>query len=183
MTQRWSNADGIAVAEVNFSQLSAQRQTASTKATEPEVPFRMAALPGTREKTSGMHPRAIMFLLLWYFWSGCTLFLNKYVVFFMKGDPTFLGKVSHVLCLSLIHIHLISKFTLFAACSQMWMTMLLGFVQLYYPLGMYEPVERKKIPKKFYQNMMIVGSLRWVLNSMFFICTHSESGSKSTLAG
>ena len=96
MTQRWSNADGIAVAEVNFSQLSAQRQTASTKATEPEVPFRMAALPGTRENTSGMHPRAIMFLLLWYFWSGCTLFLNKYVVFFMKGDPTFLGKVSHV---------------------------------------------------------------------------------------
>lgn len=138
MTQRWSNADGIAVAEVNFSQLSAQRQTASTKATEPEVPFRMAALPGTREKTSGMHPRAIMFLLLWYFWSGCTLFLNKYVVFFMKGDPTFL------------------------ACSQMWMTMLLGFVQLYYPLGMYEPVERKKIPKKFYQNMMIVGSLRFI---------------------
>ena len=42
--------------------------------------------------------------------------------------------------------------------------MLLGFVQLYYPLGMYEPVERKKIPKKFYQNMMIVGSLRWVLH-------------------
>ena len=41
--------------------------------------------------------------------------------------------------------------------------MLLGFVQLYYPLGMYEPVERKKVPKKFYQNMMIVGSLRWVL--------------------
>ena len=46
----------------------------------------------------------------------------------------------------------------------MWMTMLLGFVQLYYPLGMYEPVERKKVPKKFYQNMMIVGSLRWVLH-------------------
>lgn len=79
-----------------------------------------------------------MYLLLWYFWSGCTLFLNKYVVFFMKGDPIFL------------------------ACSQMWMTMLLGFVQLYYPLGMYEPVERKKVPKKFYQNMMIVGSLRFI---------------------
>ena len=48
----------------------------------------------------------------------------------------------------------------------MWMTMLLGFVQLYYPLGMYEPVERKKVPKKFYQNMMIVGSLRWVLHDV-----------------
>ena len=47
----------------------------------------------------------------------------------------------------------------------MWMTMLLGFIQLHFPLGMYEPVERKKLPKKFYQNMMIVGSLRWVFSS------------------
>ena len=157
MTKRCPNSDGIAVAKVNPIQLSAQGQAASTKATALKVPLTMAALPGTREKASGMHPRAIMFLLLWYFWSGCTLFLNKYVVFFMKGDPIFLGMVdSH----SDIQIFLQLVLFPFAACSQMWMTMLLGFVQLYYPLGMYEPVERKKIPKKFYQNMMIVGSLR-----------------------
>ena len=43
------------------------------------------------------HPKAVLFLLLWYFWSGCTLFLNKYVVFYMKGDSIFLGKttISH----------------------------------------------------------------------------------------
>ena len=43
----------------------------------------------------------------------------------------------------------------------MWMTLLLGLFQLYFPLGMYEQVERKKFPKKFYQNMAIVGSLRF----------------------
>lgn len=36
--------------------------------------------------------RAIRFLLLWYFFSGCTLFLNKYILSFMRGDPMVLGK-------------------------------------------------------------------------------------------
>ena len=93
MTERSPHTDGIAVAEVKTSQLSAQGQTSSIKTKDPEVPVKMAALPGTREQSSRMHPRAIMYLLLWYFWSGCTLFLNKYVVFFMKGDPIFLGMV------------------------------------------------------------------------------------------
>lgn len=43
------------------------------------------------------HSKAIAYLLLWYFWSGCTLFLNKYVVFYMKGDPTFLGNIDSLL--------------------------------------------------------------------------------------
>ena len=95
MTESSPRTDGIAVAEGEPSQLSAQGQTSTTKTKDLEVPIKMAALPGTREKSSGMHPRAIMYLLLWYFWSGCTLFLNKYVVFFMKGDPIFLGKTAY----------------------------------------------------------------------------------------
>ena len=94
MTESSPRTDGIAVAEVEPNQLSAQGQTSTTKTKDLEVPIKMAALPGTREKSLGMHPRAIMYLLLWYFWSGCTLFLNKYVVFFMKGDPIFLGKIA-----------------------------------------------------------------------------------------
>lgn len=35
--------------------------------------------------------RAVFFLVLWYFFSGCTLFLNKYILSYMKGDPTILG--------------------------------------------------------------------------------------------
>jgi solute carrier family 35 protein E2 len=36
--------------------------------------------------------RASLFLVLWYIFSGCTLFLNKYILSYMHGDPTILGK-------------------------------------------------------------------------------------------
>lgn len=36
--------------------------------------------------------RALIFLLLWYIFSGCTLFLNKYILTYMNGNPTVLGK-------------------------------------------------------------------------------------------
>lgn len=38
------------------------------------------------------NPRALLFLILWYVFSGCTLFLNKYILSYMEGDPTILGK-------------------------------------------------------------------------------------------
>lgn len=89
------------------------------------------------DKLSSVHPKALLFLALWYFWSGCTLFLNKYIVGFMKGDPLILS------------------------FSQMLMTLVCGFAQLYFPLGMYTPVERKSKPPDFAKNMIIVGSLRF----------------------
>lgn len=36
--------------------------------------------------------RALVFLLLWYIFSGCTLFLNKYILTYLNGNPTVLGK-------------------------------------------------------------------------------------------
>jgi len=44
-------------------------------------------------KNEGLkNPRALTFLILWYIFSGCTLFLNKYILTTLNGDPTFLGK-------------------------------------------------------------------------------------------
>lgn len=43
------------------------------------------------------NPRALLFLILWYVFSGCTLFLNKYILSYMEGDPTILGKQMTVL--------------------------------------------------------------------------------------
>jgi len=37
--------------------------------------------------------RAFLFLVLWYIFSGCTLFLNKYILSYMHGDPTILGEL------------------------------------------------------------------------------------------
>ncbi|XP_018579038.1 solute carrier family 35 member E2-like [Anoplophora glabripennis] len=82
--------------------------------------------------------RAIIFLLLWYFFSGCTLFLNKYILTYQNGNPTVLG-----------------------AC-QMLMTAACGFVQLYFPCGMYKPSQRLSKPPGFYRHMVLVGCFRFL---------------------
>ena len=40
--------------------------------------------------------RIITIIFLWYFWSGCTLYLNKYLVDFQNADPTMLSKLSYI---------------------------------------------------------------------------------------
>ncbi|XP_015586445.1 solute carrier family 35 member E2 isoform X2 [Cephus cinctus] len=69
------------------------------------------ALLITDTKGGLFNPRALLFLILWYVFSGCTLFLNKYILSYMEGDPTILG-----------------------AC-QMLMTAICGFIQMYFPCG------------------------------------------------
>lgn len=60
--------------------------------------------PGLFEgrKTGLLNFRAIVFLLLWYLFSGCTLFLNKYILTFLKGDPTLLGEFSVIFSLIIL---------------------------------------------------------------------------------
>ncbi|XP_075677829.1 solute carrier family 35 member E2A-like [Dermatophagoides pteronyssinus] len=48
----------------------------------------------------GFNRRLIRYLLLWFLFSGTTLFLNKYIVSYQNGDPMFLG-VIQLLCCSL----------------------------------------------------------------------------------
>lgn len=84
-----------------------------------------------------MNVRAMSFLILWYFFSFCTLFLNKYILSTLKGDPTLLGAM------------------------QMVMTTTLGFLQMYLPLGFYTAVNREGKPPNFWRNMLIVGTMRF----------------------
>lgn len=82
--------------------------------------------------------RAFFFLILWYFFSGCTLFMNKYILEYMQADPTLLGTF------------------------QMLMTGICGFVQLYFPCGMYKPHSRLSRPPGFYRHMVLVGCTRFM---------------------
>jgi len=36
--------------------------------------------------------RSLSYLGLWYFFSFCTLFLNKYILSLLEGEPSMLGK-------------------------------------------------------------------------------------------
>lgn len=47
-------------------------------------------------KNGLLNVRAIVFLLLWYIFSGCTLFLNKYILTYLNGNPTVLGELINV---------------------------------------------------------------------------------------
>lgn len=49
----------------------------------------------TDTKTGLFNIRAVVFLLLWYLFSGCTLFLNKYILTYLNGNPTILGILEH----------------------------------------------------------------------------------------
>ncbi|CAH0556638.1 unnamed protein product [Brassicogethes aeneus] len=93
----------------------------------------------SENKRTGLNNcRALVFLLLWYLFSGCTLFLNKYILTYLNGNPTVLG-----------------------AC-QMMMTATCGFIQLYFPCGMYKPSQRLNKPPGFYKHMVLVGCTRFL---------------------
>ncbi|CAG7826721.1 unnamed protein product [Allacma fusca] len=81
--------------------------------------------------------RAFTFLILWYIFSGCTLFLNKYIMTTLNGDPTLLGT------------------------CQMSMTLVCGFIQMYFPCGMYRKVRRYSRPPGFFKHMILVGTMRF----------------------
>ncbi|CAG0889872.1 unnamed protein product [Cyprideis torosa] len=73
----------------------------------------------------------------WFQKSLCTLFLNKYILTYLKGDPALLGGF------------------------QMIMTAVCGLIQLYFPCGMYKPIKRLGKPPSFFRNMVLVGSMRF----------------------
>ena len=93
-----------------------------------------------------LSPKPILFLCLWYFFSGLTLFFNKYIVAIRGGSEAILSS------------------------AQLTCTLIGGYVQLTYPCGMGDvSPKRKHLPQNFNKNMMIVGALRFstVLLGMF----------------
>lgn len=47
------------------------------------------------EADSGVwNSRSLAYLGLWYFFSFCTLFLNKYILSLLEGEPSLLGECS-----------------------------------------------------------------------------------------
>ncbi|KAK3105197.1 hypothetical protein FSP39_019558 [Pinctada imbricata] len=89
------------------------------------------------EKAGLLSVRACLFLILWYIFSAFTLFLNKYILATLKGDPAVLGAM------------------------QMVMTTTFGLIQMYLPLGFYKPVQREGKPPNFWKNMILVGTMRF----------------------
>ncbi|XP_006885889.1 PREDICTED: solute carrier family 35 member E2 [Elephantulus edwardii] len=81
--------------------------------------------------------RALLYLTLWFFFSFCTLFLNKYILSLLEGEPSMLGAV------------------------QMLSTTLIGCVKIFIPCCLYQHKTRLSYPPNFIMTMLFVGLMRF----------------------
>uniref|UniRef100_A0A8C2D1R6 Solute carrier family 35 member E2B n=1 Tax=Cyprinus carpio TaxID=7962 RepID=A0A8C2D1R6_CYPCA len=81
--------------------------------------------------------RALSYLTLWYFFSFCTLFLNKYILSLLEGEPSMLGAV------------------------QMLSTTVIGCLKMFVPCPLYSHKSRAENPPNFLMIMLFVGLMRF----------------------
>ncbi|XP_059547562.1 solute carrier family 35 member E2B [Myotis daubentonii] len=81
--------------------------------------------------------RALLYLTLWFFLSFCTLFLNKYILSLLEGEPSMLGAV------------------------QMLSTTCIGCLKLFVPCCLYQHKVRLAFPPNFVMTMLFVGLMRF----------------------
>uniref|UniRef100_A0A8D1JSR1 Solute carrier family 35 member E2B n=1 Tax=Sus scrofa TaxID=9823 RepID=A0A8D1JSR1_PIG len=81
--------------------------------------------------------RALLYLSLWFFFSFCTLFLNKHILSLLEGEPSTLGAV------------------------QMLSTTLIGCVKIVVPCCLYQHKTRLSYPPNFIVTMLFVGLMRF----------------------
>ncbi|XP_075045954.1 solute carrier family 35 member E2B [Mixophyes fleayi] len=81
--------------------------------------------------------RALVYLSLWFFFSFCTLFLNKYILTLLEGEPSMLGAV------------------------QMLTTTFIGCIKMFIPCCLYQHKKRISYPPNFIMIMLFVGIMRF----------------------
>ncbi|XP_061112755.1 solute carrier family 35 member E2A [Conger conger] len=90
------------------------------------------------EADSGVwNSKSLAYLGLWYFFSFCTLFLNKYILSLLEGEPTMLGAI------------------------QMLSTTIIGCMKMYVPCCLYQHKSRTEYPPNFLMIMLFVGLMRF----------------------
>ncbi|XP_056897135.1 solute carrier family 35 member E2A-like isoform X1 [Takifugu flavidus] len=82
--------------------------------------------------------RSMVYLGLWYFFSFCTLFLNKYILSLLEGEPSMLGAI------------------------QMLSTTIIGCLKMFVPCCLYKHKSRSEYPQNFIMIMLFVGLMRFV---------------------
>ncbi|XP_027022775.2 solute carrier family 35 member E2A-like [Tachysurus fulvidraco] len=90
------------------------------------------------EADSGVwNSKSLAYLILWYFFSFCTLFLNKYILSLLEGEPSVLGAV------------------------QMLSTTVIGCIKMFVPCCLYQHKSRAEYPPNFLMIMLFVGIMRF----------------------
>eukprot|EP00057_Strongylocentrotus_purpuratus_P012150 XP_011666624.1 PREDICTED: solute carrier family 35 member E2 [Strongylocentrotus purpuratus] len=116
-------------------QSSFHRESLQDKRTIPVQGIRIQRTKDSQDNL--LTGTAITYLLLWYFFSFCTLFLNKYILSSLGGNPGMLGSV------------------------QMMMTTVCGFIKMHVPCCLYRHKPRDEKPHNFKRNMVLLGIMRF----------------------
>ncbi|XP_071473363.1 solute carrier family 35 member E2B isoform X2 [Marmota flaviventris] len=106
----------------------------------PEESLLTVTITETTVLESGLgvwSPRALSYLSLWFFLSFCTLFLNKYILSLLEGEPSMLGAV------------------------QMLSTTVIGCVKMCLPCCLHQHKPRLAYPPNFIVTMLFVGLMRF----------------------
>lgn len=132
--------------------------------------------------------RSMVYLGLWYFFSFCTLFLNKYILSLLEGEPSMLGKDRYIYQ---SHTHkMINKVTVSSESQrvyggdqrfcrrgsqlncvcvfssrpsgaiQMLSTTIIGCLKMFVPCCLYKHKSRSEYPQNFIMIMLFVGLMR-----------------------
>ncbi|CAG01746.1 unnamed protein product, partial [Tetraodon nigroviridis] len=130
----------------------------------------------------------MVYLGLWYFFSFCTLFLNKYILSLLEGEPSMLGKDRYIYQ---SHTHkMINKVTVSSESQrvyggdqrfcrrgsqlncvcvfssrpsgaiQMLSTTIIGCLKMFVPCCLYKHKSRSEYPQNFIMIMLFVGLMR-----------------------
>lgn len=83
LASKKGEADSISNGKVNVTRMLSSGSSGTVNRTQ--TPNEMSSL---------FTMRAMIYIVLWYFFSFTTLFLNKYIVSYEKGDATMLGKLT-----------------------------------------------------------------------------------------
>ncbi|TRY98000.1 hypothetical protein DNTS_022644 [Danionella cerebrum] len=104
---------------------------------EPELKITLSETTLIEADSGVWGSRALVFLVLWFFFSFCTLFLNKYILSLLEGEPGMLGAV------------------------QMLSTTVIGCVKVFVPCPLYKHKPRNEFPQNFIMIMLFVGLMRF----------------------
>ncbi|KAG8505507.1 Solute carrier family 35 member E2A [Galemys pyrenaicus] len=98
--------------------------------------------------------RALLYLTLWFFFSFCTLFLNKYILSLLEGEPSMLGQEQRP-------GWAVTPPGASPGAVQMLSTTLIGCVKIFVPCCLHQHKLRLSYPPNFVTTMLFVGLMRF----------------------
>lgn len=78
--------------------------------------------------------KALIYLTLWFFFSFCTLFLNKYILTLLEGEPSMLGKLLWIANIISLETKSVYSFTALSFKAYLNLKIEISYIAIYHSL-------------------------------------------------